>query len=188
MTQGPRQPLPEYFEPGGRRLGWEPLGRSTLGMARPGGHQAVSVDLPAGQASGDPGHGWVPPELRDVRPTRGTLQPARAPGRQVLQDAQSVAITVTEHLRPTSESDGLVPKTATVPPAKFRPRKMILTAEDLFLQGPYLLLTARKTCQETQTRALLCKHCIFQNFETLPLHFIPRHPSPTQHLPRYLRH
>jgi len=41
VTQGPRQPLPEYFEPGGRRLGWEPLGRSTLGMARPGGHQAV---------------------------------------------------------------------------------------------------------------------------------------------------
>ena len=64
---------------------------------------------------------------------------------------------------------------------------MILTAEDLFLQGPYLLLTARKTCQETQTWALLCKHCIFPNFETLPLHFIPRHPSPTQHLPRYLR-
>ncbi len=64
---------------------------------------------------------------------------------------------------------------------------MILTAEDLFLQGPYLLLTARRTCEETQTRALLCKHCIFPNFETLPLHFIPRHPSPTQHLPRYLR-
>jgi len=64
---------------------------------------------------------------------------------------------------------------------------MILTTEDLFLQGPYLLLTARKTCQETQTWALLCKHCIFPNFETLPLHFIPRHPSPTQHLPRYLR-
>jgi len=88
VTQGPRQPLPEYFEPGGRRLGWEPLGRSTLGMARPGGHQAVSVDLPAGQASGDPGHGWVPPELRDVRPTRETVHPARAPGRQVLQDVQ----------------------------------------------------------------------------------------------------
>jgi hypothetical protein len=64
---------------------------------------------------------------------------------------------------------------------------MILTTEDLFLQGPYLLLTARKTCQETQTWALLCKHCIFPKFETLPLHFIPRHPSPTQHLPRYLR-
>ncbi len=167
VTQGPRQPLPEYFEPGGRRLGWEPLGRSTLGMARPGWHQAVSVDLPAGQASGEPGHGWVPPELRDVRPTRGTLQPARAPGRQVLQDAQSVAITVTEHRQSTSESDGLVPKRPPLPPVKFHPRKMILTAEDLFLQGPYLLLTARKTCQETlaQTWALLCKHCIFPNFE-----------------------
>ena len=55
------------------------------------------------------------------------------------------------------------------------------------MQGPYLLLTARATCQETQTRAQLRKHCIFPNFETLPLHFIPRHPSPTQHLPRYLR-
>jgi hypothetical protein len=75
VTQGPRQPLPEYFEPGGRRLGWEPLGRSTLGMARPGGHQAVSVDLPAGQASGDPGHGLVPPEIRDVRPTHGPCNP-----------------------------------------------------------------------------------------------------------------
>ena len=134
-------------------------------MARPGGHQAVSVDLPAGQASGDPGHGLVPPEIRDVRPTRGTLQLARAPGRQVLQDAQSVAITVTEHPQSTSESDGLVPKRPPSPPVNFHPRIMILTAEDLFLQGPYLLLTARKTCQETQTWALLCKHCIFPNFE-----------------------
>ena len=83
-------------------------------MARPGGHQVVSVDLPAGQASGDPGHGSVLPEIRDVRPTRGNLQLARAPGRQVLQDAQSVAITVTDHPQFISESDGLVPKTATV--------------------------------------------------------------------------
>jgi hypothetical protein len=83
-------------------------------MARPGGHQVVSVDLPAGQASGDPGHGLVLPEIRDVRPTRGILQLARAPGRQVLQDAQSVAITATDHSQSISESDGLVPKTVTV--------------------------------------------------------------------------
>jgi hypothetical protein len=70
----------EYFEPDERRLGWEPLGRSTLGMTRPGGHQAVSVDLPVGQASGDPGHGWDLPELRDVRPPRGTLATCTGPG------------------------------------------------------------------------------------------------------------
>ena len=83
-------------------------------MACPGGHQAVSEDLPAELASGNPGHGSVPPEIRDVRPTRGTLRRARAPGRQALQDAQSVAITVTDHPQFISESDGLVPKTATV--------------------------------------------------------------------------
>jgi hypothetical protein len=35
--------------------------------------------------------------------------------------------------------------------------------------------------------SLLYKPCIIPNFETLPLHFIPWHPSPAQHLPRYLR-
>jgi hypothetical protein len=39
------------------------------------------------------------------------------------------------------------------------------TAYSQILKGPDLLLTARKTCQETQTRALLCKHCIFPNSE-----------------------
>ncbi len=76
---GPRQPLLRPYH-GGRRLGWEPLGRSTLDTARPGGPQAVPVDLPVGQVSGGPGHGWVLPELRDVRlgPPRGTPQHARA--------------------------------------------------------------------------------------------------------------
>ena len=60
---GPAPTAAEYFEPGGRQLGWEPLGRSTLGMACPGGHQAVSVDLPVGQASGDPGHGASSPSF-----------------------------------------------------------------------------------------------------------------------------
>ena len=146
-----------------------PPGRAPSGISGPPG--GTSLRRPRARLS--------PPEIRDVRPTRGTLQPARAPGRQVLQDAQLVAITVTEHPQSTSESDRLVPKRPPLPPVNFHPRKMILTAEDLFLQGPYLLLTARRTCQETQTRALLCKHCIFPNFETLPLHFTPRHPSPT---------
>ena len=35
--------------------------------------------------------------------------------------------------------------------------------------------------------SLLHKPCISPNFETLPPHFIPWHPSSTQHLPRYLR-
>ena len=35
--------------------------------------------------------------------------------------------------------------------------------------------------------SLLYKPCISPNFETLPPHFIPWHPSPTQHLQRYLR-
>ena len=38
-----------------------------------------------------------------------------------------------------------------------------------------------------KTWALFYKPCILPNFQTLPLHFIPCHPSPTQHLPRYLR-
>jgi hypothetical protein len=85
-------------------------------MARPGGHQVEPVDLPAGQASGDPGHGLVLPELRDVRPTRGTLQLARAPGRQVLQVAQSVAITVTDHSQIISESADWFLKRPPSPP------------------------------------------------------------------------
>ena len=35
--------------------------------------------------------------------------------------------------------------------------------------------------------ALFYQTCIFPNFETLPLHFTPCHPLPTQHMPRYLR-
>ena len=155
MTQGPRQPLPEYFEPGGRRLGWEPLGRSTLGMARPGGHQVVSVDLPAGQASGDPGHGWVPPELRDVRPTRGTLQPARAPGRQVLQDAQSVAITVTEHPQPTSESDRLVPKRPPSPPDKFHPKNDSDSRGSIFARTVFIAHSSQNLSGDTNVGTAL---------------------------------
>ncbi len=35
--------------------------------------------------------------------------------------------------------------------------------------------------------SLFYKPCTIPNFKTLPLHFISWHPSPTQHLPRYLR-
>ncbi len=72
--------------------------------------RAVSVDLPAGQASGSPGHGWVSPEFRDVRPSRGTLATSTGlPGWQVLQVAQSVAIPVADHSQIHSESARLVP-------------------------------------------------------------------------------
>ena len=47
-----------------------------LGMAYPGGHQAVSVDLPAGQASGNPGHGWIPLEFGMSDHLAGPLQHA----------------------------------------------------------------------------------------------------------------
>jgi hypothetical protein len=38
-----------------------------------------------------------------------------------------------------------------------------------------------------KTWALFYQTCISPKFETLPLYFIPCHPLPTQHLPRYLR-
>jgi len=61
VTQGPRQPLPEYFEPGGRRLGWEPLGRGTSWHGHFRGLQAVPVDLPAGRPPATPGTAAPPP-------------------------------------------------------------------------------------------------------------------------------
>ena len=69
--RGPRQPLSEYFEPGGRRLGWEPLGRGTSWHGHFRGLQAVPVDLPVGQPPATPGTAG-PPRVRDVRPSRGT--------------------------------------------------------------------------------------------------------------------
>jgi len=69
--RGPRQPLSEYFEPGGRRLGWEPLGRGTSWHGHFRGLQAVPVDLPVGRPPATPGTAG-PPRVRDVRPSRGT--------------------------------------------------------------------------------------------------------------------
>jgi len=71
-SRGPRQPLPAHFEPGGRRLGWEPLGRGTSWHGHFRGLQAVPVDLPVGQPPATPGTAG-PPRVRDVRPSRGTL-------------------------------------------------------------------------------------------------------------------
>ena len=64
-SRGPRQPLLR-FGPGGRRLGWEPLGRGPLGTATRG-PTSGSSGPPGGQASGNPGHGWAPPS--SGRPT-----------------------------------------------------------------------------------------------------------------------
>ena len=69
-SRGPRQPLLR-FGTGGRRLGWEPLGRGPLGTATPMGLQADPVDLPAGRPPATPGTAG-PPRVRDVRPSRGT--------------------------------------------------------------------------------------------------------------------
>jgi hypothetical protein len=57
-SRGPRQPLLR-FGPGGRRLGWEPLGRGPLGTATRW-PTSGSSGPPGGQASGNPGHGWAP--------------------------------------------------------------------------------------------------------------------------------
>ena len=62
---GPAPTAAAHTYHGGRRLGWVPLGRSTDPASLPQVAPAVPVNLPAGQASGDPGHGWSLPEPRE---------------------------------------------------------------------------------------------------------------------------
>ncbi len=94
---GPRQPLLRLYR-GGRRLGWEPLGRSTTRLAYPGSHQAVSVDLPVGQASGGPLGPrarleplWFGKSDHPAGHCDTQVGPGWAPGWQDLQVAQTVA-------------------------------------------------------------------------------------------------
>ena len=119
----------------------------------------------------------------------GPAQHARAPGWQVLQVVQPVAITVTDHSQTISESARLVPKYGH----RFRrynlaPKIMILTSRgSYFCKHRIYRQHLDNPVRRRKTWALFCNPCIFPNFETLPLHSTPCHPQPTQHLPRYLR-
>ena len=65
---------------------------------------------------------------------------------------------------------------------------MVLTDRGLFLARTVFITNKLvDSLGDAKRGSLLYKPCIIPNFETLPLHFIPWHPSPTQHLPRYLR-
>ncbi len=93
---GPRQPLLRLYH-GGRRLRWEPLGRSTTWHGLPGWAPSGISRPPGGtglrRPRGGPGHGWNPLGFGNVRPSRRTLATRMwAPGWQVLQVAQTVAI------------------------------------------------------------------------------------------------
>jgi hypothetical protein len=53
-SAGPAPTAAAHTYHGGRRLGWEPLGRSADPAGLPQGAPAAPVNLPAGQASGGP--------------------------------------------------------------------------------------------------------------------------------------
>ena len=98
------------LEPGGRRLGWEPLGRSTTWHGLPGRatsrYQWTSRrDRPRQPLA------WLSLPRASGRPTipRDLATCTGLPGWQVLQVAQSVAIPATDHSQTHSESARLVP-------------------------------------------------------------------------------
>ena len=104
--RGPRQPLSEYFEPGGRRLGWEPLGRGTPCHGHFRGLHAVPVDLPVGRPPATRARlGPLEFGMSDhpAGPWHHTCGPS---GWQALQVFQQVTIHGTDHPLTQSESTG----------------------------------------------------------------------------------
>ena len=143
-----------------------PLGLAAV--ARPGGHQAVPVDLPAGQASGSPGHGWVPLEFGNVRPSRGTLATRMwPPGWQVLQVAQTVALPC--HGPPTdfTPSQPDCSQTATVSAGLIHTRNDSDRQRFIFSTDRIYYQQLVESLGDAKRGSLFYKPCIIPNFESV---------------------
>ena len=157
--------------------------RYHLARSTSSGLQAVPVDLPAGRPPATPGTAG-PPRVRDVRPPRGTRATCMRPsGWQVPQVFQSV--TIPRHGSPTDPTPSPPDSSNGYRSAGLIHTEIIMTDRGLFLAWiVFIIGSSWSPLGVTKRGSLFYKTCISPNFETLPLHFIPWHPSPTHHSPR----